>query len=413
VLLLVAVVVGCSAVYLWSRPPEVPPVVEPVVKPLVKPVNVTLGVITYNPVAKLHFDYIANTTLNDVNAYSASKGYPYRFDFLSRNTASIAEGLERGVVDMSRTEGVKIFLGFDSTEVMCASLSFAISNHMILMGVPLIHHDSSALPGDIMFRVAPNLRQIHIASAKIVKGMGFKGVMVIQRGDSWGDGIVIALEEALGSGSVMKARYDMDSTDYSGALDSAASQLPELIARYGAQRTAIVLVSAAETNKVLEEAAKRDGLMSVPWVILQESPDPYSIAEELPDMLGVSVVAGAKLITLKMAPITDNPVFAKLQSGYSGTDSLGLIDASFHDSIWVACLSILEANTTDSEVLKGVIPGVANEYTGASGRVLLDANGDRMVDYEIYEATFTGSAPTWVKSGRYDAATGQVTFGGE
>jgi ABC-type branched-subunit amino acid transport system substrate-binding protein len=412
VLLLVTIVVGCSAVYLWSRPLVVPPVVEPVVKP----VNVTLGVITYNPVAKLHFDYIANTTLNDVNAYAASKGYPYRFDYLSRNIAGVAGGMEKGVVDMSRTEGVKIFLGFDSTEYMCASLSYAISNHVILMGVPLIHHNSSALPGDVMFRVAPNLRQIHIASAKIVKGMGFKGVMVIQRGDSWGDGIVIALEEALGSGSVMKARYDMDSTDYSGALDSAASQLPELIARHGAQWTAIVLVSAAETNKVLEEAAKRDGLMSVPWVILQESPDPYSIAEELPDMLGVSVVAGAKLITLKMAPITDNPVFAKLQSGYSGVnpgESLGLIDASFRDSIWIACLSIMEANTTDAEVLKGIIPGVADGYTGASGRVLLDANGDRMVNYDIFEATFTGEAPAWVKSGRYDATTGQVTLGGE
>jgi hypothetical protein len=117
-----------------------------------------------------------------------------------------------------------------------------------------------------------------------------------------------------------------------------------------------------------------------------------------------------------MAPITDNPVFAKLQSGYSGVnpgESLGLIDASFRDSIWIACLSIMEANTTDAEVLKGIIPGVADGYTGASGRVLLDANGDRMVNYDIFEATFTGEAPAWVKSGRYDATTGQVTLGGE
>jgi hypothetical protein len=412
VLLLVAVVVGCSAVYLWSRPLVVPPVVEPVVKP----VNVTLGVITYDPVITRHFDYIADSTLNDVNAYAASKGYPYRFDYLSRNIAGVAGGMEKGVVDIGRKQGVKIFLGFDSTEYMCASLSYAISNHVILMGVPLIHHNSSALPGDVMFRVAPNLRQIQVAAVRIVEGMGFDGVVVIQRGGSWGDGVYYGLEEVLGAGSVKNARYAMDATDYPEALDSAASQLPELIARYGAQRTAIVLISAAETNQLLEEAAKHDGLMSVPWMILQESPDPFHVPEELPDVLGVTGVSGVRLITVKMEPMMNNTIFAELDAGYSGVnpgESLGLIDASFRDSIWIACLSIMEANTTDAEVLKGIIPGVADGYTGASGRVLLDANGDRMVNYDIFEATFTGEAPAWVKSGRYDATTGQVTLGGE
>jgi len=412
VLLLVAVVVGCSAVYLWSRPLVVPPVVEPVVKP----VNVTLGVITYDPVITRHFDYIADSTIDEVNAYAAEKGSSIRFNFVSAKPGGIEVALGN-VAELRSTQGVKIFLGFDESEAMCASLSYAMSNHVILMGVPLIHHPSSALPGDEMFRVAPNLRQIYGVAVSLVKVMGFDGLLVIHRGSSWADGVETALFDALGQEREAAVRYDVGATEYSATLDLAATQLEGLVGKYGVDHVAVVLVGAGESVTVLEEASGRDGLLAVPWIILNESTNPYNIEAELPDVSKINAT-NTRLISVKMEPQTDNAVFAELHTGYAAThppegDSLGLIDASFHDSIWVACLSILEANTTDAEVLKGVIPGVANGYTGASGRVLLDANGDRMVDYEIYEATFTGSAPTWVKSGRYDAATGQVTLGGE
>jgi hypothetical protein len=402
VLLLVTVVVGLSAVYLWSRPPEVPPVEEPEAKS----VNVTLGIITYDPVATLHFDYIANRTLVDVNAYAASKGFPYRFDFLSRNTANISLGMEKGVVDLSREEGVKIFLGFDSTEYMCASLSYAIHNHLILMGAPLIHHDSSALPGDVMFRVAPNLRQNDKVIASLAETMNLESALVIYRGLSWGDGIYFALSEAIGEDRARNIRYDPKTTDYKTVIDLATSEYASLVEKYGAEHTAVI-IEGTDIDELVQEAASRGELLSSQWIVLEESADPYNIEAKLPFLpLGVTNVP---LYSVQMEQLLDNGIFAELQVSYASTnppdgDALSLIDASFRDSIWIACLSVMEANSTDAEVLKGVIPGVANEYTGASGNVFLDINGDRSIGYSIHRFE-TGS---WVKVGEYDAPTGVV-----
>jgi len=373
-----------------------------------KPVNVTLGVITYDPVIDRHFDYIANVILAEVNAYAESKGYRYRFDYAKQKTTGIQEALEKGVRDLNQKRDVEVFLGFDESEAMCASLSYAISNHLILMGVPLIHHDSSALPGDVMFRVSPNLRQIHGVAVSLVEEMGVEAVLVVSRGDSWGDGVTYAIEEALGGDNVATVRYEKDTTDYSGILKNAFTQLAVLSSTHGTQQKAVVLISADETSTILEEAEKYPAFASTTWIILNESPAPYNIESTLPDPSQIDALSH-RTLSIQMAPILDNSVFVKLQEGYtaeSRNDTLGLIDASFHDSIWVACLSVLEANTTDAEVLKGVILGVAEGYVGATGAVRLDANGDRAVDYYIYELGNNG----WVKIGAYDAASGVVSL---
>jgi len=120
-------------------------------------------------------------------------------------------------------------------------------------------------------------------------------------------------------------------------------------------------------------------------------------------------VTKAKLISVKMAPLTSNDNFTGLQSGYAANkppaedEPFGLIEASFYDSVWVACHSILQANTTDAEVLKDVIPMVAFEYTGASGQVVLDVKGDQTVDYYFYQASIVEGNVSWMKIGRYDA----------
>ena len=86
-------------------------------------------------------------------------------------------------------------------------------------------------------------------------------------------------------------------------------------------------------------------------------------------------------------------------------------DASFYDSVWVACLSVLEANLTDGRILREVIPRVASRYSGASGKIIFDVNGDRSVDYIYFEATNVGGTISWVNMGSYDALTLQATLG--
>jgi len=399
------VVIGSATLMRGTQTPQ-----QTTDKPKTTPSVVTLGVITYDTLAYRHFNYVANVTLAGVNAYAESKGYPYRFDCVSRKTTGIQEALEKGVVDLNRSRGAKIFLGFDESEAMCASLSYALSNHILLIGVPLIHHDSSALPDDIMFRIAPNLRQVQMVAVKLVQEMDFEAVEVIQRGDSWADGIKLTLDDTLGEENVDSTRYNKTTTDYTTTLEEASTQLTALLSKHDVARTAVVLISSDETARILEEATKHPSLMSVTWIIIAESPDPYNIEATLPDLSNFDA-SSVRVVSIEMAPLLTNGIFDELQEGYASTnpasgDVLGLIDASFHDSIWVACLSVLEANTTDVETLKGVIPGVAGGYLGASGGVLLDSNGDRAVDYYVYELLNGG----WSKIGVYDAVSDAVSL---
>jgi hypothetical protein len=76
--------------------------------------------------------------------------------------------------------------------------------------------------------------------------------------------------------------------------------------------------------------------------------------------------------------------------------------------VWVACLSVLKANTTDANILKEMIPKVALVYTGASGNVVMDVNSDRAVDYDVYQASDVGGTVGWAKIGIYGAVTGQT-----
>lgn len=71
-------------------------------------------------------------------------------------------------------------------------------------------------------------------------------------------------------------------------------------------------------------------------VVLEESSDPYSIEAELPTL--TPGITNVSLYTLQMEPLLDNEAFTELQAGYATTnppdgDTLGLIDASFRDSI--------------------------------------------------------------------------------
>ncbi|MCX6654968.1 MAG: hypothetical protein NTY03_07575 [Candidatus Bathyarchaeota archaeon] len=363
---------------------------------------------------KQHFDYIANTTLTEANAYAASQDSHIRFTYCSEQADNIY-GLE-AVGKMKKEVGVNIFLGFDYSEAMCASLSYANSAHLILMGVPLIHHSSTALPDDVMFRIAPNLRQIHNVVVALVGRIGFNGVLVIWRGDSWGDGVEYSLSEVLGEDSISTVRYDKTTVNYTETVELAVSKLRSLNERFGSEHTAVLLVCTGEGQIILSEAGRREGLLEVPWIVLEESVDPYSVEGDLPDAswLTSADVTKAKLISVKMAPLTSNDNFTRLQSGYVATKPLagdkpfGVMEASFYDSVWVACLSILRANTTDANILKEMIPTVALEYTGASGNVVLDVNGDRTVDYDVYQASDVGGTVDWVKIGRYGAVTGQM-----
>ena len=57
-----------------------------------------------------------------------------------------------------------------------------------------------------------------------------------------------------------------------------------------------------------------------------------------------------------------------------------------YEATWVAALSVLAAGQNNGQAIQKALPGVANNYFGASGWTQLQASGDEApVGYSIYE----------------------------
>jgi hypothetical protein len=422
---LVTIAASSAAWWLWSttgQQTELPPINSPPKRIT----NVTLGIITDSAEVEQKFEFIANYALAEVNEYAAKQGDLTRFKYISEHAADIYAG--GPVSDLHRTKNVTIFLGFDVSEAMCVTLGYALRNGVILLGIPEVHHPSSALPGDEMFRIAPNLRQITCATSSLANELGAKGVLVISRYDGWGSEIFYELAENRGrteyeNGTetvyegLETVRYPGDAINCTAIIERAAKKITPLIERYGVNNTVVVVVGGEEWLSLLSESRDKGGLLDVPWVVVEMSEDPYTVERGLPDtnkMIDIGVDQ-TRIISLKREPLIDNEKYESLQAAYlrenpSVMDSLSIMDASFYDSVWVACLSVLKGNSTDGRILRDLIPVVASEYSGASGRIVFDVNGDRSVDYYVYQASIVEDTVGWVKVGSYDAVTLQTTL---
>jgi hypothetical protein len=414
---LIIIATTSASWWIWSTTqPQNKPI--PINTPIKQLTNVTLGIITDSAEDKQKFEFIANYALDEVNEYAANQGNLTRFNYISEHAADIYA--INAVGDLHRTKNVTIFLGFDISEAMCASLGYARSNGVILLGIPEVHHPSSALPGDEMFRITPNLREITYATESLVKQLGGKGILFITRDRGWGDEIFGNLAENRTKISEIPpaydglrgVRYSQDTINSTYIVSQAETIIGPLIERYGVNNTVIVMVGGEEWITIFRESAYAKGLLNVPWVVVELSEDPYVTEGYLPDPTRMQDIGidQTRIISLKREPFLDNEKYKLLQAAYAkenpaAQQPLGIKDASFYDSVWVACLSVLEANSTDGRILRDVIPRVASGYSGASGRIVFDVNGDRSVDYYFYEATDVGGTVSWVKVGSYDAVT--------
>jgi hypothetical protein len=212
-------------------------------------------------------------------------------------------------------------------------------------------------------------------------------------------------------------RYDRDAINCTSIIENAATKIGPLIERYGVDNTIVVVVGGEEWMNLLSESRGRGELLDVSWVVVELSEDPYVTEGDLPDPIRMQDIGvdQTRVVSLKREPLINNEKYELLQAAYikdnpTVNESLSIIDASFYDSVWVACLSVLKGNSTDGRILREVIPTVALGYSGASGRIVFDVNGDRSVDYYVYEATNVGDKVSWVKVGSYDAVTLQTTL---
>jgi branched-chain amino acid transport system substrate-binding protein len=209
---------------------------------------------------------------------------------------------------------------------------------------------------------------------------GADAVLIVQRGDAWGDGIYnILVPELEGRGIevIGRVRYSGDTTEFSSYLATMDSLLEDAIAEYGAERVGVQTMMFNEIVDLVSQTSAFPNTRKVIWMGTEDSGRTQRMINE----------AGGKQIDLRMfsaimAP-PDSPEWESFESRYYAltSESAGFYTATAYDAAWIICKSILQTGSVDAGIVADALPDVSDIHFGVSGLTTLDKYGDREPGY--------------------------------
>jgi len=405
--LVIGLAIGGAAGY-FARPPAAPPE-EGAVKKLPEEIPIGGLFALTGPLSSYgkRQKTAAELAISDINDYLAKLGYDVRFVLISEDTKVSKEEALRDIQTLA-ARGVKVVLGPLASSEVAAVKGFADEHEIVV-----ISHASTApalgIAGDFVFRFVPTDVFQGKALATIAWSLGLKKVVVLYRGDEWGEGLYEAFKENLEAkgGTVEAVKYDPKAKE----LSAEARRVSDLVKDFGgpSPEVGVLLISFEDDGVAALTAAKDDPVLTaVTWLGCDGTAMSAKIAEQAGD---VAVKTGGLMSTV-FAPTTSpkQEEFKRRMEEILG-ESPDPYCYNIYDAAWVAALSIIEAGVYDGETIRKVLPDVASRYFGVSGWCVLDENGDRAGgDYLIYKVVETPEGYVWVEAGVYHIVTDSVTW---
>ncbi|MBN2335268.1 ABC transporter substrate-binding protein [Candidatus Bathyarchaeota archaeon] len=324
--------------------------------------------------------FLGGEALRDINKHCNETGNGYRFELLYGSADGSPPNAKNLTIGF-HGEGAEVIVGYGWCSFFCSSgYTYCKENNMTIVS-PSCTSPLKAIK-DHVYRLCPTDTHQVKPITRALQSLGVTDVVILQRGDYWGDEIVRIFKETyLAEGGSIRetVRYPSEATEFTDYLEKVDAAVQASTAQNGANSTAVLLVSFNEAAWALRDAAAYPGLFDVPWIGTEGTFD----SRQLVDDTGPEA-SSAWLASPHVTP-SPTPVYQQLNASYASRfgRSLGLYTANVYDCCWVAALSVMEADARNCTV-NDVLPEVAAGYTGATGLCRLDENGDReTVDYEF------------------------------
>lgn len=271
---------------------------------------------------------------------------------------------------------------------------------------------------DRAFRLHPYDGELLAPAALMIHSLGVTDVVVLQRGDSWGDFINEGFGEEFverGGRIASVIRYDSfiwsEAGEYEGSinafLDDAESALKDVVEERGEDSAAVFVASFTEIAEILRRAGEYPTLLKVAWFSPERLSDPSAVIENASEE-----AAGVGLIGCRIH-IPDNTVHRRVGEAYQEEfgEPLEFIEANIYDGCWIMAQSVIEAGTANGTEVAKVLPEVASSYRGVTGPCSLNEMGERAhVDYDIRGFFEVNGTYQYLKCGFYDGANESITW---
>ena len=353
-------------------------------------------------------NYAAELAVADFNEYLAAEGVTWRLSAVSEDTAtSPVVALEK--VQALHARGIDIIVGPAASSSLTNILDYLNDNNMIAIS-PSSTAASLAIADDAAYRLVANDNNQAKALGNLLNHEGMEAVAFIWLADAYGDGLQASTAADFESrgGTVYDGIRYADSPEFSASVSLLADTITEAVNEYGADKTAVMVISFGEAESLLETAANYPILNEVRWFGAE------AIAN-LPIITDNSITSAFADNTHLTAtsPLPNNG--ERAESVKTRTEEgLGQATTPFlyqtYDSVWIAGLSVLKAGSNDPAHMKNYIHEVAQTYSGALSTTVLNDAGDlSSIDYQIYEV----QDGEWVKGDTYytdvDALAAPIT----
>jgi branched-chain amino acid transport system substrate-binding protein len=310
--------------------------------------------------------------------------------------------------------GISVVVGPLNSGTAQYILTYANQHHIVLIS-PSSTSPTLAIPNDYLFRTVPNDAAQGAADGRMLWDRGAKAVIIIERHDSYGDGLANATAakfKSLGGTVIDTIAYDVN-------LNTFSSQVDQINTDYTANNStkgpiAIDAVSFQEFGTILQNMnTAHPALVNtvMPWFGTDGEAQNSLIANSS-STVG-ALTAKVRLPSTLYASANNTKTVAFLNafaSAYPGvacdTYCLGA-----YDDVWLGALATLQADSTDGAKIQAAMQTTASNMYGLTGYMGLQPSGDRIpTSYQIWKVIPAGTGGKWVLAGTWDQSSDTITW---
>jgi len=347
---------------------------------------------------------------SDINAWLAAARPGVTVELAIEDTATQPDQALQKLQSLA-AKGIKFAIGPLSSREVRNLKTYADQNNILIISQSSTAVDL-AVGGDNVFRFIPDDRAQGPALARLMWDAGIRLYVPIWRGDTYGDGLKGATEDAfkkLGGEVDPGIRYNPDAKEFGTEVATLATKTQDAISARGAKAVAVHLIAFEEAVTILTDATKRDVLKQVRWYGSDGTAGSGALQT---DPVSAEFSLTTKFLNTIFAP-TASEIFSRVREHVKSQVGRepDTYTYTIYDILWVTTLAILNVGKYDPMAVKQVFPVVAERYYGASGRTVLNEAGDRVGgDYDIWALEKTDGAFEWKIVGTYIASTDKVSW---
>ena len=346
--------------------------------------------------------------LQDIKDYISQNGLDATVELLVEDTKSdTAEAKIKAqqLID----KGVSVIIGPYTSAEAKAVKAIANENHVLLVSHSAVS-TSLAIAGDNFLRFAPCDTYQAEAMNALFSSDSVRAIIPVVRNDLWSNSLILATGSLFTSGGgtlISQQSFEPGTSDFSSAVAGVKAGLESGSSLYGADKTAIYLISYADGTGFLE-ALSNSGV----------SPD-FKIYGASAFAQNATLLANATAAEYAYRSKIQCPVFGfdesasdiyepiqtRITAAIGAKASIYALAA--YDILWVTVLtSVTEKPGTDFAAFKSHFMETAGGYFGATGRTELDSNGDRNhVYYDFWKVTKEDGIYSWKLSAKYNTTS--------